>query len=82
MSSSAILDLNTAPFLGVDDLGVYLRSKELAKRSIYHGWIQYSVRTGGTSGPYLFAREQVDALVARIRAGEVPPAMPRKGREE
>ena len=81
---SATLDLSTCPFLDVADLGVLLRSKELAKRAIYHGWIQHCTRTGpkGEAGPYLYERAAVDALAARIRAGEVPPAMPRNSKSE
>jgi len=80
---SATLDLSTCPFLDAADLGILLRHKELAKRAIYHGWISYCTRTGpgGDAGHLLFTRADVDALAARIRAGEVPPALPRKGKE-
>lgn len=79
MSAPAILDLNTAELLTQDDIGTILRVKHLAERAIYHDWIAPCARSAaGGSGTWLFSREAVRSLVARIKQGEVPPALPRK----
>jgi hypothetical protein len=79
---NAILDLCSAPLLTQDDLGTLLRVKDLARRAIYHGWIKPCARSsdGGSSKP-LYNRPDVDALIAKVSAGEVPPPLPRKGKE-
>lgn len=79
MSRPGVLDLNTAELLTQDDIGTMLRVNELARRAIYHGWIRPCARSGdGGSGSWLFTREEVRSLIARIKQGEVPPAIPRK----
>lgn len=68
------IDLSTCPLLTLADIGELLRSGELAKRCLYHGWIKPVAASGGERGTNLFARKDVDTLVARIMAGEVPPS--------
>jgi hypothetical protein len=76
------LNLTSAPLLTQEDLGTLLRVKDLARRAIYHGWIKPCARSaeGGSAKP-LFARADVDSLIARVSTGEVPPQLPRKGKE-
>ena len=79
---SATLDLCSAPLLTQDDIGTLLRVQDLARRAIYHGWIKPCARSGdGGSSKPLYNRADVDALIARVSTGEVPPQLPRKGKE-
>ena len=83
MSAPGVLDLNTAELLTQEDVGVMLRVKELARRAVHHGWITPCARSGdGGSGSWLYTRESVHGLIARIKCGEVPPALPRKREEQ
>lgn len=79
MSAPAILNLSTAELLTMDDVGTILRVKDLARRAVHHGWLTPCARSAdGGSGSWLFSKESVDSLIARIKQGEVPPALPRK----
>lgn len=72
------LDLATCPLLTIADVGMLCRNLELAKRGAYHGWLKPCVRTAeSTRGYVLYQRRSVDAFLARIINGEVPPALPR-----
>lgn len=76
------LDLVSAPLLTQEDIGTLLRVQDLARRAVYHGWIKPCARSGdGGSSKPLYNRPDVDALIARVAAGEVPPQRPRKGKE-
>lgn len=71
----ATVDLTTCPFLTTADIGELLRSSDLARRCIREGWIKPTSNTSPTgNGTNLYSRRDVDALIGRIYAGEVPPA--------
>lgn len=71
----ATIDLSTAPLLTIHDVGELCRNVELAKRGVHHGWLRHCVKSAeGTSGIYLYRRQEVDAFLTRIMSGEVPPS--------
>jgi len=63
------IDLNTCPLLTTKDLQTLLRMPTIADKAIRKGWIKPIQSTGRN---YLFKRADVDRLVARIAAGEMP----------
>ena len=63
------IDLSTCPLLTTADLETILRMPTLAHKAIKAGWIKPIQSTGRN---YLFRRQDVDKLVARISAGEMP----------
>ena len=64
-----MIDLTTCPLLTTADLETILRMPTLAHKAIRAGWIKPIQPTGRN---YLFRRADVDRLVARISAGEMP----------
>ncbi len=71
----AQIDLSTAPLLTIHDVGELCRNAELAKRGVYHGWLRHCAKSSeGSTGIYLYKRSAVDAFLARIMSGEVPPS--------
>ena len=64
-----MIDLATCPLLTTADLETILRMPTLAHKAIRKGWIKPIQSTGRN---YLFKRADVDRLVARISAGEMP----------
>ena len=77
------IDLTTCPLLTFADLSELLRSKDLATRCTYHSWIKPTSNTAQSgNGKNLFSRSDVDALIARIMSGEVPPEYPRPQKKE
>lgn len=72
------IDLSTCPLLSLRDMGELFRNLDLAKRAIRAGWIKPCVRTAESNrGISLFARRDVDAVLARIIGGDLPPPLPR-----
>lgn len=68
---SATADVTTLPLLTAKDCAALFRVPDIFTRAVQAGWLSPCASGGKVA---LYARADVDACVARIRSGELPPA--------
>ena len=67
------------PLLSHKDMEELVCYPALLTAALYSGWIKPIAKTGDKGqGVKLYARQDADALLARLMAGEIPPSPPRK----
>jgi hypothetical protein len=74
-----IADVTTLPLLTSGDCAALFRVPELFLCALRAGWLKPCARRHKIA---LYARADVDACIARIRAGEMPPARGRNNQPE